>query len=91
MTRLVVMPEDEIEALIERAVAKVLGGTKPTEAMLPVHEVAKRLGKSKKTIRNWIHDGRFTSYSGGDGSPYLISSLEVAELSRSANSCGDVS
>ena len=91
MNEVVVMSPSELEALVERAVGKALGAVKRPEAMLPVASVAKRLGKSEKTIRNWIHDGRFTRVSGGDGSPYLISSLEVDELSRSASSFPEAS
>lgn len=91
MNQVVVISPDDLEALIERAVGKALGAAKGPEAWLPVKEVATRLGKSEKTIRNWISDGRFTRVSGGDGSPYLVSSLEVAELSRSASSSPDAS
>ena len=91
MTSLIIIPQDELEALIERAVGKALGAVEKTEAWLPVSNVAARLGKSEKTIRNWIKEGRFTRVSGGDGSPYLISSLEVDELSRSAKSSPDAS
>ncbi len=91
MTKLVVIHLDDLEDLIERAVGKALGNAKGTEVYLPVAEVAIRLKKSEKTIRNWIKDGRFTRVSGGAGRPYLISSLEVDELSRSANSSPDTS
>lgn len=91
MSQVVVISPDQLEAIIERAVVKALGAVKGPEAWLPVAVVASRLGKSEKTIRNWLKDGRFTRYSGGDGSAYLISSLEVDELSRSANSSPDAS
>jgi len=91
MNQVVVISPDDLEALIERAVGKALCEVKKPEAWLPVKEVAARLGKSEKTIRSWINDGRFTRVSGGDGSPYLVSSLEIDELSRSANSSPDAS
>ena len=91
MNQVVVISPNDLEALIERAVSKALGASKGPEAWLSVATVAKRLGKSEKTIRNWIRDGRFTRVSGGEGAPYLVSSLEVGELSRSANSSPDAS
>tara|TARA_R110002073_G_scaffold198391_1_gene357408 strand:- start:71 stop:346 length:276 start_codon:yes stop_codon:yes gene_type:complete len=86
VNQVVVISPDELEAMIERAVSKALGAAKGPEAWLPVATVAARLKKSDKTIRNWCKEGRFTRVSGGDGSPYLVSSLEVDALSRSANS-----
>jgi len=91
MNQVVVISPDELEAIIERAVGKALGAAKGPEAWLNVAMVAKRLGKSEKTIRNWCKEGRFTRVSGGDGSPYLVSSLEVDALSLSANSSPDAS
>lgn len=91
MNQVYVISLDDLEARIERAVCKALGAAKGPEAWLPVAEVAARLRKDPKTIRNWIKEGRFTRVSGGDGSPYLVSSLEVEALSRSANSSPDAS
>lgn len=91
MNQVVVISPDELRALIGEAVLSALQATAKPEAWLPVAEVAARLGKDPKTIRNWIKEGRFTRVSGGDGSPYLVSSLEVDELSRSANSSPDAS
>jgi|AntAceMinimDraft_1070359.scaffolds.fasta_scaffold01938_14 uncharacterized protein involved in high-affinity Fe2+ transport len=91
MSQVVVISPDELEAIIERVVSKALGAAKGPEAWLPVATVAARLKKSDKTIRNWCKEGRFTRVSGGDGSPYLVSSLEVDELSLSANSSPDAS
>lgn len=91
MNQVVVISPDELKALIQNAISDALGAVKGPEVWLPVGTVASRLGKSEKTIRNWIKEGRFTRVSGGDGSPYLISSLEVDELSRSANSSPDAS
>ena len=91
MNQVVVISPDELEAIIERAVSKALGAAKGPEAWLPVATVAARLNKSEKTIRAWCKDGRFTRFSGGDGSPYLVSSLEVDALSVSANSSPDAS
>jgi len=91
MNQVVVISPDELEAIIERAVGKALGAAKGPEAWLNVAMVAKRLGKSEKTIRNWCKEGRFTRVSGGDGSPYFVSSLEVDALSLSANSSPDAS
>jgi hypothetical protein len=91
MNQVVVISPDELEAIIERAVSKALGAAKGPDAWLPVATVAARLKKSDKTIRNWCKEGRFTRVSGGDGSPYLVSSLEVDALSLSANSSPDAS
>jgi hypothetical protein len=91
MNQVVVTSPEELEAIIERAVSKALGAAKRPEAWLPVATVAARLSKDPKTIRAWCKEGRFTRFSGGDGAPYLVSSLEVDELSRSANSSPDAS
>lgn len=91
MNQVVVISPDDLEAIVERAVSKALRAAKGPEVWLPVATVAARLSKSEKTIRSWISDGRFTRVSGGDGRPYLISSLEVDALSRSANSSPDAS
>ncbi|WP_298916376.1 helix-turn-helix domain-containing protein [uncultured Algimonas sp.] len=91
MTQLIVMSPDDLKTLVHGAVLEAIGATKKPEVWLTVQEVAKRLGKTDKTIRRWISESILTRVSAGDGSPYRISSLEVAELSRSANSCGDVS
>lgn len=91
MNQVVVISPDELKALIQSAISEALGASKAPEVWLPVATVAARLRKSEKTIRNWIKEGRFTRVSGGDGSPYLVSSLEVDELSRSANSTPDAS
>ena len=91
MASVIVISPDELRCMIGEAVREAMQATAKPEAWLPVAEVARRLGKSEKTIRNWIADGRFTRYSGGDGKPYLISSLEVEALSRSANSAPDAS
>jgi len=91
MNELVVISPSDLEALIERAVGKAIGAAKGPEVWLRVPIVAARLGKSEKTIRAMIRDGRLTRVSGGDGSPYAVSSLEVDALSRSANSSPDAS
>lgn len=91
MNQVIVTSPDQLEEMIERAVNKALGASRGPEAWLPVSIVAKRLGKSEKTIRTMIHDGRLTRVSGGDGSPYAVSSLEVDALSLSANSSPDAS
>lgn len=91
MNQVVVISPEELEAIIERAVCKALGAAKGPEAWLPVATVAARLKKSDKTIRNWCKEGRFTRVSGGGGSPYLVSSLEVDALSLCANSSPDAS
>lgn len=91
MTSVIVISPDELRALIGEAVRDAMRATAKPEAWLPVANVAERLGKSEKTIRSWIADGRFTRVSGGDGRPYLISSLEVDALSRSASSAPDAS
>lgn len=91
MTAVIVIAPDDLRTLIGEAVRDALSTTSKPEAWLPVATVAERLGKSDKTIRSWIKEGRFTRYSGGDGSPYLLSSLEIDELSRSANSSPDAS
>lgn len=91
MNPVIVISPDELRNMIGEAVRDAMLCTAKTEAWLPVAMVAERLGKSDKTIRNWIREGRFTRVSGGDGSPYLVSSLEVDALSRSANSSPDAS
>jgi len=91
MSEVVVISPDELRRLIAEAVKDGSQHTSKPEAWLPVATVAERLGKSEKTIRNWIKDGRFTRVKGGDGAPYLVSSLEVGELSRSANSSAEAS
>lgn len=91
MTAVIVISPDELRSMMLEVVREAMQATAKPEAWLPVAEVAARLRKSEKTIRSWIREGRFTRVSGGDGSPYLISSLEVAELSRSANSSPDAS
>lgn len=91
MTEIAVISMSDLEAVVKRAVSEAIESAKPPEAWLTVDEVARRLSKSERTIRNWIHDGRFSRVTGGDGCPYLLSSLEVAELMRSANSSGDAS
>lgn len=91
MNQVVVISPDELRALIQSAISEAMGAAKGPEVWLPVASVASRLGKSEKTIRSWIKEGRFTRVSGGEGSPYLVSSLEVDELSRSANSSPDAS
>ena len=91
MNQVVVISPDELKALIQSAISEALSAAKGPEVWLPVSSVASRLSKSEKTIRSWIKDGRFTRVSGGDGSPYLVSSLEVDALSLSANSSPDAS
>jgi hypothetical protein len=91
MNQVVVISPDQLEAIIERAVSRALGAAKGPEVWLPVSIAASRLGKSEKTIRNWIKEGRFTRVSGGNGSPYLVSPLEVDALSVFANSSPDAS
>ncbi len=91
MTSVIVVAKEELRNLIREAVRAELATGGKSEAWLSVSIVADRLGKSEKTIRAWIKDGRFTRYSGGDGRPYLVSSLEVEELRRSANSSPDAS
>ena len=91
MTSVIVISPDELRSMIGEAVRDAMQATAKPEVWLTVAQVSERLGKSEKTIRNWIADGRFTRVSGGDGRPYLISSLEVDELSRSANSSPDAS
>ncbi|SFC77530.1 helix-turn-helix domain-containing protein [Tropicimonas isoalkanivorans] len=91
MNSVIVISPDELRSIIAEVVREAMQTTVEPEVWLPVPNVAHRLGKSEKTIRNWLGDGRFTRYSGGDGKPYLISSLEVEALSRSASSSPDAS
>ncbi|SFU89151.1 Helix-turn-helix domain-containing protein [Aliiroseovarius crassostreae] len=91
MSNVVVIAPEELRNLIGEAVRDAMKATAKPEAWLPVATVAERLGKSEKTIRNWIKEGRFTRVSGGDGAHYLVSSLEVGELSRLANSSAEAS
>lgn len=91
MNQVIVITPDQLEVMIERVVSKALGAAKGPEAWLPVASVANRLGKDPKTIRAMIKDGRLTRVSGGDGSPYAVSSWEVDALSCSANSSPEAS
>jgi hypothetical protein len=91
MNQFVLISPDELRAMMLSVVSEALGATKGPEVWFTVAMAANRLGKSDKTIRNWIKEGRFTRVSGGDGSPYLVSSLEVDALSLSANSSPDAS
>lgn len=91
MNQVVLITPDELKALIHSAVCEALGAAKGPEVWLPVATVAERLKKDPKTIRAMIHDGRLTRVSGGDGSPYAVSSLEVDALSLPANSSPDAS
>lgn len=91
MTAVIVISPDELRSIVAEAVRDAMNAATKPEAWLSVPAVADRLGKSDKTIRNWIADGRFTRVSGGEGRPYLISSLEVDALSRSASSSPDAS
>ncbi|WP_146259478.1 helix-turn-helix transcriptional regulator [Palleronia aestuarii] len=91
MAAVIVVSPDELRSLVVEAVREAMQTTKKPEAWLPVPNVAERLGKSERTIRAWIKDGRFNRVSGGNGCPYLISSLEVEALSRSANSSPEAS
>ncbi len=86
MTAVIVISPDELRSMIAEAVREAMGSATKPEAWLTVPAVALRLGKHEKTIRNWIKDGRLIRVSGGDGCPYLISSLEVEALSLAANS-----
>ena len=65
MTAVIVISPDELRSLIDEAVRGAIQATAQPEAWLPVAKVAERLGKSEKTIRNWITDGRFVRVSGG--------------------------
>jgi hypothetical protein len=91
MASVIVTSPEELRVLVLDAVHEAIQATAKPEAWLPVDIVAERLCKTPKTIRNWIKDGRFNRYSGGDGQPYLISSLEIDELIRSAKSAPDAS
>jgi hypothetical protein len=91
VNQVVVISPDELKALIQSAISEALGASRGPEVWLPVGIVATRLGKSEKTVRAMIHDGRLVRVSGGDGSPYSVSSLEVDALSVSANSSPDAS
>lgn len=91
MSNLVVISPDDLQAMIRDAVKDAMQAATKPETWLPVSVVSERLGKSEKTIRNWISDGRFQRWNGGDGKPYLVSSLEVDALSRDASSSPDAS
>lgn len=91
MASVIVTSPEELRDLVQDAVQRAMRATAKPEAWLPVEIAAARLGKTPKTIRNWIKDGRFNRYSGGDGQPYLISSLEIDEFSRFAKSAPDAS
>ncbi len=91
MASVIVLSPEELRELVFQAVQEAMQTNTKPEAWIPVNIAATRLGVVPKTIRNWIKDGRFNRYSGGDGQPYLISSLEIDELSRSAKSAPDAS
>ncbi len=91
MISVTITSPEELGELVLKAVHEALQATAKPEAWIPVDIAAERLGKTPKTIRNWIKDGRFNRYSGGDGQPYLISSLELDELSRSTRSAPEAS
>src|SRR6266567_6125554 len=43
--------------------------------LLTLQQAAKRSGKSEKTLRRWIKDGKLATYHGGErkpGDPYMI-------------------
>lgn len=46
--------------------------------LLTIQQAAKKIGKSEKTIRRWIHDGKLKAENRGGG--YLIAREDVAAL-----------
>lgn len=84
MASVIVTSPEELRVLVLEAVREAIQATARPEAWLPVDIVAERVGRTPKTIRNWIKDGRINRYTGGESHPYLISSLEIDALSSSA-------
>jgi excisionase family DNA binding protein len=48
--------------------------------LLSIQQAAKKIGKSEKTIRRWIHDGKLQAENRGGG--YLIKREDLIALTR---------
>jgi|SRR5450755_1749963 excisionase family DNA binding protein len=48
--------------------------------LLSIQQAAKKIGKSEKTIRRWIHDGKLQAENRGGG--YLIKREDLTALTR---------
>lgn len=49
--------------------------------LLSIQQAARKIGKSEKTIRRWIHDGKLQAEKHGAGG-YLIKREDVAALTK---------
>lgn len=71
------LTDDELEALLERAVHRALAVLKSTEA-LSTAEAARVAHRSPKTIRQWITSGRLRAFR--RGRQLLIMRLDLDAL-----------
>lgn len=83
-TKIVVISEEELEDLIERAVEKAL--TKRgsfTRKWLTQREACEYIGVSRQTLRTREIEGKITGYRDGQAVRYLISDLDNVFFKRS--------
>lgn len=76
-TKIVVMSEDELEALIERAIEKALSKRESfTRKWLTQKEACEYVGVSRQTLRTRENEGKVTGYRDGQAVRYLIEDLD---------------
>lgn len=76
-TKIVVLSEDELEALIERAVEKALSKRESfTRKWLTQKEACEYVGVSRQTLRTREIEGKVTGYRDGQAVRYLIEDLD---------------
>lgn len=76
-TKIVVLSEDELEALIERAVEKALSKRGSfTRKWLTQKEACEYVGVSRQTLRTREIEGKVTGYRDGQAVRYLIEDLD---------------
>lgn len=76
-TKIVVMSEDELEDLIERAVEKALSKRGSfTRKWLTQKEACEYVGVSRQTLRIREIEGKVTGYRDGQAVRYLIEDLD---------------
>lgn len=76
-TKIVVMSEDELEALIERAIEKALSKRESfTRKWLTQKEACEYVGVSRQTLRTREIEGKVTGYRDGQAVRYLIEDLD---------------
>lgn len=76
-TKIVVMSEDELEALIERAIEKALSKRGSfTRKWLTQKEACEYVGVSRQTLRTREIEGKVTGYRDGQAVRYLIEDLD---------------